>query len=290
MPPAEYMTQLQKDMAAAETAAAIPLETRVEDLKKEREALVGKDTATEDYRAQLTQERANAPDEARRQMGMRLMEFGANWASTPGAPLVAGMKAIRETLPNVMEDTKANKKAMKDLDASVYALEHATRLEELGLIDKATDAKDKAQTLFLKHKDTWINAGLAKEKLDQEASIADKKMANDITTANIAASRAGRDTSQLTGSNRAIIKEKAYTQAIADAENNYTGEEKDKAKWIDNRYKALVTEYLSPTVGGTGEQPEDTGGIKSISSDEEYNSLPSGAQFTGPDGKLRVKP
>jgi hypothetical protein len=217
MPPAEYMTQLQKDMAAAETAAAIPLETRVEDLKKEREALVGKDTAIEDYRAQLTQERANAPDEARRQMGMRLMEFGANWASTPGAPLVAGMKAMRETLPNVMEDTKANKKAMKDLDASVYALEHATRLEELGLIDKATDAKDKAQTLFLKHKDTWINAGLAKEKLEQEASIADKKIKAELEVANI-----GANARIASGGNRGALTANAQINTLTALADDYT--------------------------------------------------------------------
>ena len=277
MPPAEYMTQLQKDMAASETAAAIPLETRVEDLKKEREALVGKDTATEDYRAQLTQERANAPDEARRQMGMRLMEFGANWASTPGAPLVAGMKAMRETLPNVMEDTKANKKAMKDLDASVYALEHATRLEELGLIDKATDQKDKAQTLFLKHKDTWINAGLAKEKLEQEASIAEKKMANDITTAQIAASRAGRDTSQITGSTMALVKQKSHEDAVKEAEDvdEYTDKEGktiSKKDWVDNREFELSKRYLTAGV----EQPENTGGATKVIGSVTYKQGSNG--------------
>lgn len=110
-------------------------------------------------------ERANAPDEARRQMGMRLMEFGANWASTPGAPLVAGMRALKEGLPGVMEDTKANKKAMKEIDASIYALDHAARLEAEGYLDRAVAYKEKAQERFIKAAPQVIDAGVKKQTL-----------------------------------------------------------------------------------------------------------------------------
>lgn len=184
MPPSEYMTQLQKDMSEAETKANRPVEDIIEENKKREEEYAGKDTATADYREKLTQERANSKDEARRLMGLRVMEIGANWASTPGNSVAAGMKALKEGLPGIMEDNKANKKAMRDLDASIYGLEHAARLEDLGRIKEAEAEKDKSQSLFLKHKDTWINVGLKKEELDQQRDIAEKKIASEEKIAN----------------------------------------------------------------------------------------------------------
>jgi len=161
----QAMADQQQDVEKLRVDANKSEDELIADDRKRREEQLGPDTATMEYRKKIMDERANAPDEARRQMGMRLMEFGANWASTPGAPLVAGMRALKEGLPGVMEDTKANKKAMKDIDASIYALDHAARLEAEGYLDRAVAKKEKAQELFMKAAPQVIDAGVKKRTL-----------------------------------------------------------------------------------------------------------------------------
>ncbi len=161
----QAMVDQQQDVEKLRLDANKNEDTLIAEDKKRREEQLGPDTATAEYRKKIMDERANAPDEARRQMGMRLMEFGANWASTPGAPLVAGMRALKEGLPGVMEDTKANKKAMKDIDASIYQLDHADRLEQMGYLDRAVAKKEKAQELFMKAAPQVIDAGVKKQTL-----------------------------------------------------------------------------------------------------------------------------
>ena len=181
------LTAQQENIAAAQAEADKSVESRVKESSDLKEKLLGKDTDTKDYREQLTQERANAPDEARRQMGMRLMEFGANWASTPGAPLVAGMKALKETLPSVMEDTKDNKKLMKDLDKSIYLLNHSERLDAEGRIDAAAKAREDASKIVMDQKEKLVTFGIKRMELEQTAQIAREKMANDLQQQKIAA-------------------------------------------------------------------------------------------------------
>tara|TARA_R110000868_G_scaffold359067_1_gene620865 strand:- start:789 stop:3851 length:3063 start_codon:yes stop_codon:yes gene_type:complete len=164
----QAMADQQQDVEKLRLDANKDEDTLIAEDRKRREEQLGPDTATAEYRKKIMDERANAPDEARRQMGMRLMEFGANWASTPGAPLVAGMRALKEGLPGVMEDTKANKKAMKDIDASIYQLDHADRLEQMGYLDRAVAKKEKAQELFMKAAPQVIDAGVKKEQLMQQ--------------------------------------------------------------------------------------------------------------------------
>ena len=164
----QAMVDQQQDVEKLRLDANKEEDTLIDEDKKRREEQLGPDTATIEYRKKIMDERANAPDEARRQMGMRLMEFGANWASTPGAPLVAGMRALKDGLPGVMEDTKANKKAMKDIDASIYALDRADRLEQMGYMDRAVAKKEKAQELFMKASPQVIDAAVKKEQLMQQ--------------------------------------------------------------------------------------------------------------------------
>ena len=161
----QAMVTQQQDIEKLRLDANKDENTLIAEDRKRREEQLGPDTATIEYRKKIMDERANAPDEARRQMGMRLMEFGANWASTPGAPLVAGMRALKDGLPGVMEDTKANKKAMKEIDASIYALDHAARLEAEGYLDRAIAYKEKAQDRFMKAAPQVIDAAVKKETL-----------------------------------------------------------------------------------------------------------------------------
>jgi hypothetical protein len=103
------------------------------------------------------------------------------------------MRALKEGLPGFMEDTKANKKAMKDIDASIYALDRAARLEDEGYLDRATAKKEKARELFAKAAPAVIDASVKKETLTlQKESNADQKDYQQGVLANQAAELAQR--------------------------------------------------------------------------------------------------
>jgi hypothetical protein len=127
------------------TQAARPTADYLKDIQAERETMgVGENKARDEFRAQQMAERANLKDEQERQRNMRLAEFFANWGSTPGPVLVAGMNALKQSIPNIISDEKEAKKARKEADKIIYDIDEATRLEKLGMIDKATALKEKA--------------------------------------------------------------------------------------------------------------------------------------------------
>jgi hypothetical protein len=89
-------------------------------------------------------ERANLADEKERQRHMRLAEFFASWGSTPGPVLVAGMNALKQSIPNLISDEKEAKKARKEADKIIYDIDEATRLDKLGMHKEAVARKEKA--------------------------------------------------------------------------------------------------------------------------------------------------
>jgi hypothetical protein len=137
----EAMTQ--RDLFTAQ--ANRPTEEVIKEIQADRQAL-GVDTsaAREQYRAQQMAERANMKDEQERQRHLRLAEFFASWGSTPGPTLVAGMNALKQSIPGIVSDEKEAKKARKEADKIIFDIDEATRLEKLGLYDKATALKEKA--------------------------------------------------------------------------------------------------------------------------------------------------
>jgi hypothetical protein len=157
------MGDYQKALPAAQKEADMTIDERMAQQQALEDKYLGKDVATADYMKSVMDEKANAPDEARRQMGMRLMEFGANWAGTPGAPLVAGMRALKDTLPGVMEDTKENKKVMKEIDKTIYMLQHATRLEDAGKLEKASAEKEKASAKVMALKTPLVEFAMKRQ-------------------------------------------------------------------------------------------------------------------------------
>lgn len=133
----------QRDLASAK--AARPTADLLKEIQAEREALgVGENVGRQEFRAQQMAERANMKDEQERQRNMRLAEFFATWGSTPGPVLVAGMDALKKSIPNLISDEKEQKKARKEADKIIYDIDEATRLEKLGMIDKATAIKEQA--------------------------------------------------------------------------------------------------------------------------------------------------
>jgi len=133
----------QRDLASAQ--ANRPTAELLKEIQAERETLgVGENVARQEYRAQQMAERANLADEKERQRHMRLAEFFASWGSTPGPVLVAGMNALKQSIPGIISDEKEAKKARKEADKIIYDIDEATRLEKLGMIDKATAKKEQA--------------------------------------------------------------------------------------------------------------------------------------------------
>ena len=262
-PEDSVLADMRRASDLAEKEAAIPMEERIQRQKDLEEKFVGGDTETAKYRKSLMDERANAPDEAKRQMYLRLMEFGANWGSTPGAPLAAGLKAITSTLPGLMEDTKANKKMMRELNKAEYDLNHAARLEQLGHIDKATAQKEKANDTVMKYKDKIVDGALKKMQLDQQKEISEAELANRITTTGmtnaasiqshqITAGGTRKDNSQMTASTAGILRQKAMVDAKGMTEQYYTQDMKDgkgnkitEKQYLDNAYNELSARYLT---------------------------------------------
>jgi hypothetical protein len=133
----------QRDIYTAQ--ANRPTSELLKEIQAEREAMgVGDNKAREELRSQQMAERANMKDEQERQRHMRLAEFFASWGSTPGPVLVAGMNALKQSIPGIVSDQKEAKKARREADKIIYDIDEATRLEKLGMIDKATALKQKA--------------------------------------------------------------------------------------------------------------------------------------------------
>ena len=133
----------QRDLFTAQANRST--EDVIKEIQADRRAL-GVDTseARDKYRSEQMAERANMKDEQERQKHLRLAEFFANWGSTPGPTLVAGMNALKQSIPGIVSDEKEAKKARKEADKIIYDIDEATRLEKLGLYDKATVLKEKA--------------------------------------------------------------------------------------------------------------------------------------------------
>lgn len=137
----------QKDQAAQQKIANTSLADLVAEEKALRKSMgVEGNQAREAYRAEMMAERANLKDEAERQRQMRLAEFFASWGSTPGPTLVAGMSALKKSIPGMIDDQKEAKRLKREADKVIFDIDEATRLEELGFIDRAVAKREKAAT------------------------------------------------------------------------------------------------------------------------------------------------
>jgi hypothetical protein len=129
----------------------------ISDIRKEKQAeyeAAGVSQRDPEVRANLMKERANAEDEARRNRYLQAAAFFARWGSTPGETLAAGLIAVRERIPEIVEGEKEAKKVRMEINKSIASLDEATRLETIGEIDAAAAVKEKdaekMQALYLK--------------------------------------------------------------------------------------------------------------------------------------------
>lgn len=114
------------------------------DIAAEIKAQAGPDVGRENYRKTVMAEKANLADEAYRQKQMRLAEFFASWGTTPGTTLVAGMTALKKSIPGMIEDEREVKKLRRESDKIMFDLDNAIRLEEQGYAKEARAQKEKA--------------------------------------------------------------------------------------------------------------------------------------------------
>lgn len=136
-------TGAQAAAEAAQTIADRPDSAFLADVEAQK-ATLGPNVGQDEYRKQVMSERVNAADEAKRLKNMRLVEFFSTWGSTPGPTLVAGMEALKKSIPSFITDEKDQKKARQESDKLIYTLDEATRQEKLGNIKEATARKEKA--------------------------------------------------------------------------------------------------------------------------------------------------
>ena len=181
----------QRNLASAQ--ATRPTVDVLKDIQAEREALgVGENVGRQEYRAQQMAERANMKDEQERQRNMRLAEFFASWGSTPGPTLVAGMNALKQSIPNFISDEKDAKKARKEADKIIYDIDEATRLEKLGMIDRATALKEKA-ALHAEDYNKYLLTFQSQRESDKRAKeVADTQAAASVKHAEIMAASHGK--------------------------------------------------------------------------------------------------
>ena len=114
------------------------------DIRKELEAeykAAGVEQRSPEERANLMKERANAEDEAHRQRWLRTAAMFAEWGTTPGPTLAAGLSAFKNTVPSLISDEKEAKKIRMEIDKSLAGLGESIRLEKKGLVDKAAERK-----------------------------------------------------------------------------------------------------------------------------------------------------
>ena len=110
----------------------------------------------------LMAERANNSDEAKRQSYLRMAEFFAHWGATPGPSLVAGLKALQQTMPGYLEDKKDQAKLSKALNQSMFQLKQSEHLDAVGLHTEASKLRDDASKVGQEEKKLMYQAETAK--------------------------------------------------------------------------------------------------------------------------------
>jgi hypothetical protein len=97
--------------------------------------------ARQQYMKDQMAQRANIEKDAQNKEYLRRAQFFAQWGSTPGNTLVAGMAALKERIPDIIQDAADKRLALQQADKAIYELGEATRMEKLGQWEKAAAQK-----------------------------------------------------------------------------------------------------------------------------------------------------
>ena len=170
------MADAQRAAHEAQTRADRPISAFLGEI----EAGKPENAAVAEYRQRIMAERASTKEEAERQRHMRMAQFFAKWGSTPGPTLAAGLKALEQTIPDIIADEKDKKKAMRELDKIQFDIDNSIRLEKLGDMKEARTLKEKAadRAMNLNERLVQMQTSLETSRMSAEASkySADKQL------------------------------------------------------------------------------------------------------------------
>ena len=189
-------------------------------------------------RAELMAEKANMNEEKERQKYLRMAEFFAKWGSTPGPTLVAGMNALRESVPGIIADEKEQKKARREIDKSIADLDNATRLEKRGDVDAAMALKLKAAEDMKALQKTFVEYQSRRESdkssADTSRYVADMNFRGDKLR--VESARLDRLAHRETADDN---KRFAQYQTAAQQEQRVLAKISDQAKLLAEDYKTI---------------------------------------------------
>ena len=252
----QQAVQTDPDIDEIIKGQASDLQTRADrsipDIMREKQAAyeaAGGSKRDPEVRANWMKERANAEDEAKRNRYLQAAAFFARWGSTPGSTLAAGLIAVRERVPDIVEGEKEAKKIRMEINKSIASLDEATRLETIGQIDAAAAVKEKdaekMQALFFEiskikmqdkkeaaaQKRLETREDAAQERMEKQeelkgirmqtlqdsvnaTQLAAERIRRDATRAN----RAGQDATDMVGRVTAAAQLQANVEKIIEAE------------------------------------------------------------------------
>jgi hypothetical protein len=190
-------------------------------------------------------------EEAEDQKYLRRAQAWAVFGSTPGPLLKVGLQAMAGYINDTMEDTKARKKAMNELNKAIYDVDHAEYLVSAGRMEKANAAKadafkrvdglnDKLATLRQRQRESELSTTTegAKAAMQAEARIAEQKLQNQ-----------GQIGAALARSNAMDKEEKSIEKQTKDARGELQKwDNSEKGKALDQA-KSMLT---NPNIKGDG--------------------------------------
>jgi len=141
-----------------------------EEYQARREKAIGPDTVTPAQRERIMAERNTQREEAARLKQIRQAEFFANLGTQRGPVLMAIAQSMKETLPKLTEDMKAQGELRRKLDDASYNLDRAERAEKTGDFDAYE--KYKADSVKQLTEVGKMATEIYKQKLHNQATMA----------------------------------------------------------------------------------------------------------------------
>jgi len=262
-----------------------------EERRAELEKQYGPNESLQNLRAQEQERKANLGDELARQRSLRMAEFFASWGSTPGSTLVAGMTALRKSIPGIIEDDKEAKKLQREADKVIYELDQAARNEKIGLTDKAAAQKLEATKMGMefqkvvetaREKQLTAASHIRGSELSKEGHIAGARIQAEATTA------ATNQRMTEDAFNKLLVADRYAQEAVANAQKEAENlrQNQDYRKHADNisRYDAAVKEAEKK-----GKKPESVSSFLKEEAEKSRQALYGTPDKPGLETRIKAK-
>jgi hypothetical protein len=254
--PDENDIALQDELKRQQVRAGMSPKELMDEQKQFRKDAGVKENFTDKLRKTFTDQLDNMANESKEQQKLREAQAWAIFGSTPGPLLKVGLQAMGSYISDTIEDTKQRKKAMNDLNKSIFELDHADYLESAGM---AKEAMAERKASFDKVMDIRTKLAVQKERGREReltavtsAATEGAKIKGGIQEARIrsAGSGAGSDLKQ---GQQDRLTEQAIDKVIKD-------KTKDLQKNLDDllRMPSKAQEKYADTIQGLKDRIRDT--------------------------------